>query len=250
MTSAAQTMVNVMKAPLLLAASLAATAWMGCAPLGGAGAATSPSQECVERALRNAPLEEVLPDARAHFERQCETTEPGACSTLGVMYELGLGGPRDGRRAVTLYEHACQRGNARGCLNLGLALLEGIGAPRDPERAVTVFAAGCREKFAPACGALGELYQQGRGVAPAPNLAIGLFRRACDGGHLPSCVDLGNLLELEDAAGSVVERIALFERACVGGDPRGCERLGGGAAPPPPRADAELPRTEHTFSIR
>ncbi|RLB46067.1 MAG: hypothetical protein DRI90_27755, partial [Deltaproteobacteria bacterium] len=63
---------------------------------------TFDSQACVEAALRGNPDGETLADAFDHFNDGCATGDPAACSTLGVIYELGLAAPRNERLAVSL----------------------------------------------------------------------------------------------------------------------------------------------------
>lgn len=45
--------------------------------------------------------------ARALYEQACTLNEPGGCAGLGNMMYMGLGGPRNRSRAVTLLQEAC-----------------------------------------------------------------------------------------------------------------------------------------------
>jgi TPR repeat protein len=98
--------------------------------LGGCGGAPYDSQACVENALRRNPDPALLPDAAEQISAWCQTGDAASCSTLGVMYELGLGVRADRARAARLYRHACSDGNARACDNLG-----GLAPPATPRPA-------------------------------------------------------------------------------------------------------------------
>lgn len=76
------------------------------------------SQACVEHALRQRPDPETAAQAVMLFGDACRHGDPGACSALGVAYEVGLTGVADRRVAAAHYRHACALGNATGCRNL------------------------------------------------------------------------------------------------------------------------------------
>lgn len=81
------------------------------------------SQACVEHALRQHPDPETSAQAVMVFGDACRHGDPGACSALGVAYEVGLTGVADRRAAAVHYHRACALGNVTGCRNL-----EALGA--------------------------------------------------------------------------------------------------------------------------
>lgn len=95
------------------------------------------SQACVEHALRQHPDPETAAQAVTLFGDGCRHGDPGACSALGVAYEVGLTGVVDRRAAAVHYRHACALGNATGCRNL-----EALGARPRAEPAA-ILAADC-----------------------------------------------------------------------------------------------------------
>ena len=119
-------------------ALLRITALTGLVALGGAGGASTRTdlqaavppddcQACAEEALRRDPDPVALVNAALTFELTCATRQPGACSLLGVLHELGVGAPRDLARARSLYRLDCDAGNARACGNLGALMLRDDG---------------------------------------------------------------------------------------------------------------------------
>ena len=61
--------------------------------------------------------------------------EPAAQNRLGTLYYLGLGAPRDYRRAADWFERAALAGNAYAQRNLGSLFRQGLGVRRDDIRA-------------------------------------------------------------------------------------------------------------------
>lgn len=53
--------------------------------------------------------------ARELMEQGCEQGEASACVNLGIMCQLGEGGPADHQAAVAHFRRACQLGSDRGC---------------------------------------------------------------------------------------------------------------------------------------
>jgi TPR repeat protein len=49
------------------------------------------------------------------LEAACDAGVAVACSNLGVMYEIGLGVPKDEAHAASLYRRACNGGMAEAC---------------------------------------------------------------------------------------------------------------------------------------
>lgn len=66
-----------------------------------------------------------------------ETGDLDALPLLGTMYQLGLGVPRDGVRAVELLTRAAEAGNGLAAHNLGSVYLGGMPEiPVDRERSL------------------------------------------------------------------------------------------------------------------
>lgn len=59
-----------------------------------------------------------------------------AQTTLGEIFEQGLGVPADYRSAATWYQQAAQQGHERAMINLGFLYESGLGVEKDPQRAL------------------------------------------------------------------------------------------------------------------
>jgi hypothetical protein len=57
--------------------------------------------------------------ARVLFEQGCWLDDAESCANLGIMYQVGEGGPPDHAAAVASFERACSLGSPRGCAARG-----------------------------------------------------------------------------------------------------------------------------------
>jgi TPR repeat protein len=181
------------------------------------------AQACVETALSRNPDPRDLPLALAHFRQACADGDGAGCSTLGLMYERGLGVVEDEVRAAKLYQRACAAGNEAGCVHLGRAYIEGRGVPLVVEKATALYSAACRSGHAAGCTELARLHLRGEGLMRSPRHAAPLFDRACESGDADACFELGGLHEKGVLERDTLRTLMLYERACAGGLMPACE---------------------------
>jgi hypothetical protein len=163
----------------------------------------------------------------AECKRECEKGDIESCLNLGSMYMRGHKVPRDGARAVALFERVCTAGEPNGCANLGFALAEGIGGTRDPHRAVGLFQASCDDGSLNGCHNLAEMLLRGVSERPDPKRAFKLFRKACMAGAMESCSASASFhLEGKFVPRNLTLAATLEKRACDGGSTSGCLALG------------------------
>lgn len=220
--------VRIATAALFMASTGCGTLMLGSPAYSGPEA-----QRCVENALRRAPDPDVLPAARARFERACDNGDPAGCSSLGVMYERGLVVAKDGRRAATLYQKACKGGNDAGCVHLGRAYLHGAAVRADAERAALLFEMGCDGGHPQGCAELGSLHLRGRGVARDVPRGAELLARACDE-EPEACFQLALAYEDGLVAVDPLRTLELYEKSCMGGIALACDRMSERMARPLP----------------
>ena len=103
---------------------------------------------------------------------------PWAEFHLGVIFDEGLAGTRDRRRAAYWYERAASRGYPNAMLNLGVILANRRGAAKNIRRAMALYRAAALGGRASAAYNLGLYYSVGRGVKPDKAAAARWFRRA------------------------------------------------------------------------
>jgi TPR repeat protein len=167
---------------------------------------------CVESALRSGVEARDAQDAQAFFGSSCARGAQEACSVLGVLFEEGIGAPRDTSRARTLYEGACRAEVPRACTNLGRLLrTDESGAP------LALFRQACDGGDLGGCAELGRLARDGVGMPRNLELAGFLFERACDAAQADACGDLARLPGLSQSEAESAAR-----RGCALGDARSC----------------------------
>ncbi len=166
----------------------------------------------------------MLPLAFSEFTKACAEGEQSACSSLGVMHELGLGTTEDPVRAVALYQGACAAQNIGGCTNLGLAHLHGIGLPTDPRRAKELLEWSCAHDHPVGCRELGTVFLLGEGLESNPSEAAKYFRLGCKLADGEACYNIGAMYEQGHALEQDnAQALGFFEQACVQGDGRACD---------------------------
>lgn len=183
------------------------------------------AQRCVETALRRAPDEGALPGAKARFAHACQQGDPAGCSTLGLMYELGLMVEPDPVKATKLYARSCEGGNDGGCTNLGLAYATGMGVETDPERAAQLFSFACEDGNPVACTEYALAQARGLGIDKDVASATTKLTELCDDGHANACFRLARMFDQGEVGPDPLLTISLFEKSCLGGLPEGCARL-------------------------
>jgi len=111
--------------------------------------------------------------ARETFRKAAQQGNSSAMVLLGVMYQQGLGGPKNDADAVGMFQQASDLGYASGTYNLGLMYESGAGVPAGPGNQAT--AAALYQKALEQRGGnqnaafrLGLMYELGRGVAKDP----------------------------------------------------------------------------------
>ncbi len=114
-----------------------------------------------------------------------------AVENLAKLYEDGRGVPQDYGRAAELYQQAADAGSAYAIASLGWLAENGFGRPKDDTEAVRLYriAADAGEAFAQ--NNLGVMYGEGRGGLTQSNTeAIKYFERAAEQHWPPSYLSL------------------------------------------------------------
>lgn len=191
---------------------------------------------CVNMA--NNAVNQTRPDitrARELYNQACQVHYPPACQSLAELVRDGRGGPRDLKRAASLFETACEKGQLqRSCTELGIAAYDGVGVKKDPERGVSLFETACHHEETPqpkACAALGLAHLSGVGIENKKKdeeKAIELLQKSCDFDYAAGCVQVGDLFA-KRTRGSVKENrqtaADAYARACKLDPRHGCYEL-------------------------
>lgn len=116
--------------------------------------------------------------ARQLFEIACNSPGKEGCVNLGHSFELGLGGPKDFKRALQLYDESCQAGQAMGCTFAGLLIEENSNRTDHLKKALEYHERGCGMQVGGGCLTREELESK----LPGRYTPDGYDRRACDEG--------------------------------------------------------------------
>ena len=98
------------------------------------------------------------------YARAAELGHVPALTSLGVLYQQGIGAEVDYPRAAKLFEQAIAAGDIRALNNLGLLYVRGHGVEQDYDRAAKLFQTAAQAGNRPAMRNLAVMYENGFGV--------------------------------------------------------------------------------------
>ena len=107
---------------------------------------------------------------------------------MGILYENGLGVPKDETQAVTWYRQAVEQGDAEAEYRLGLAYVLGaigtFGLPRDISLGLKLMKRAADQGHVRSMDSIGTLYQHGQlGIPKDPIEAVAWYRKAAELGY-------------------------------------------------------------------
>ncbi len=156
-----------------------------------AGAAVNACEKAVAKFPEDAHYQALLARAYAANGKTDEAVElyrkaaaagdTRALVSLGLLYELGQGLPKNLEKARELFEQAYAHGSADGAINLAVSLYSGAGGQRDVPRAITLLEFASSEGAARATYNLGVFAKEG--IYETPESAVGFFERAARQGY-------------------------------------------------------------------
>ncbi len=151
-------------------------------------------------------------EAQAAWRQAARAGDPRGALYLGVMYDSGVGLPRDFREAMQWYRQAAAGGSAVAAFNIGVFYDGGFGVAPDPSEAASWYAKAAALGFGRAEYNLALLYESGVGVPRDLSRAEALYRSAASHGvsaaneHLASFREPPEPARREAAASSRRER--------------------------------------------
>nr|WP_294515173.1 tetratricopeptide repeat protein [uncultured Bilophila sp.] len=173
-------------------------------------------------------------EALRWFEKAARHGQIGSWFDVGLLYERGLGAPKDLSKAAEAYRKSAEQGFSDAQQALGILTFFGRGVPRDPARAAYWLREAAAADLPLACGLLGLCFLRGFGVQQDDGEAFALLTRFADARNEEDLSDesgffaelagmlLNGLGELyaEGRAGpeNLKEGVALFQEAAAFGD--------------------------------
>jgi serine/threonine-protein kinase len=186
----------------------------------GSGAAVPPAETARSNASSGSPAVFSPPPTVNRPSDVCDNENGAACIALAQAAAAA----NDSERAAALYLKACNGNAAAACTELGVLYNRGLGVPRDVTQAALYYERGCAQGDMAGCNNLGTVYQFGSLGFRDPAKAAGLYERACSNGQMDGCANLGRVLI--EAPGAVAEQRergrALLVKACAAGIARAC----------------------------
>lgn len=170
-----------------------------------------------------------MEEARDYLEQSAEKDYPAAAYYLGLYYDTGWGGEKDGRQAFEWFSKAAARGHRdaqfflarkyqtgegtgqnlekalfwfRKAADQGHALAQyaagvmyygGGGVKEDLRQAQALIRAAAAQGLPQAQYSLGEMYLRGHGLEKSPEEALRWFMEAANRGYLVALVHLGEI---------------------------------------------------------
>ncbi len=114
--------------------------------------------------------------------------------SIGLIYQLGRGVPKDPEKARKMYVMAAKQGFWPAYNNLGKMFLDGEGVPKSLITAFNLFAKAA-ENHAQAKNNLARMYENGWGTKQDVDKAIKLYEESGDSGYVVSHFRLGQMFE-------------------------------------------------------
>lgn len=115
---------------------------------------------------------------------------PENMASLGYLYALGIGVPKDYHIAKKWFEKAALKGQQVAMFNLGLLYINGWGVESNDQKAFEWFEKSAFTEYPDAMYNLGVLYSQGRGVSMDLTAAAYWFKKAAETGMASAMFNL------------------------------------------------------------
>lgn len=113
---------------------------------------------------------------------------------------------KDYASAVSIFNPLVESGDARACYELGLLYEEGLGVPKDPKLAASLFQKAADQNLPEGLFSLGRMYGVGKGGIPLDHReAFKLYMRAAELNYSPAQVFVG--LTYQIGAGGVTKNM-------------------------------------------
>ncbi len=170
----------------------------------------------------NAYSEKNWPAAQIACTREANAGNQPAQRNLGVMYDQGLGVPRNAAQAAVWFKRAAATGNRDAAYQLATMYENGRGVPQDQKQAIDWYRRAALMGDSDSQVRLGRAYDEGRGVNKDQGEAAAWYQRAANQGNLFALNRLGAMY----ADGKGVHKdegkaVTLFQTAAVKGDAQG-----------------------------
>ena len=133
--------------------------------------------------------------AVAYYKRAAQRRLPAAQTRLGRLFETGAGIAANPEESIEWYRQATKRGVAEAQYNLAVAYERGVIIAPDVGLAGQLYRQAADQGLASAQYNLGRLYYHGEGVPKDMALAVEWYGLAANAGFAPAQTNLGHMYE-------------------------------------------------------
>ena len=130
-------------------------------------------------------------DSLVETRKKAEAGDAAAQNSLGLIYYIGEGVPKDTAEAAKWYRKAAEQGNAPAQFSLGFMYDNGDAGPKNSAEAVKWYRKAAEQGHFGAQGFLANCYRIGEGVPKDSAEAVKWFRKAAEQGDAHAQFNLG-----------------------------------------------------------
>ena len=163
--------------------------------------------------------QEDPPDIKV-LERRANGGEAKAQLSLGLIYDEGVGAPKDRKKAAFWLEKAAAQGVPEAQFNIGTMYETGVGVAKSETKAAEWFEKAANQGLIDAQFNLANMYSSGRGVEKSVQKAMEWYEKAANKGMSRAQFNLGLIYTLgQGIPKDATKAYAWFSAAAADGDP-------------------------------
>jgi len=153
-------------------------------------------------------------EAEVIFSKLAEKNSADAQYKLAHIYEHGLTGKRDIKKAFNLYDQSAKQGNCWALVRLGKALYQGEYLRKNVKKSLAYFDRASSSGDVRAHLYLAKIYRSQDGVEPNLSTSISFYKKAARQGNIQACLNLAHILS-EEGKVDDAEVISYYKKAAL-----------------------------------
>ncbi len=166
-------------------------------------------------------------EAREFYLQAAAMGVPGAMSSLGYMYNQGLGVATDNTEAARWYRQAAEEGHLNAMKNLAILYEKGWGVPKDMDESLRWYKKAAEAGNKEVMNTLGYMYEQGELIPKNMKEAARWYKMGAEANNTVAMRNLGRLYQSGDGVPKKSEEaIRLYRQAAEMGYARAAYSLG------------------------
>jgi len=163
----------------------------------------------------------VYASQKNNYLNSCLHGNGQGCRDISTLYELGVGVPKNMKKALYYIEKGCELNHGASCSRVGNFYEYGMAGVINKQKAATYYMKGCELNYGTACNNIGTAYMDGEGVVKNLALSETYLQKALKLGH-NTYNNLGFLYEMK---GDDVKAEEHYIKGCDLKDALACSNL-------------------------